>query len=67
MAQILFERLDARRLVIDKLGSYSAAEVRDIVERSIRRHLAWLQAFGVILGMAMAGVILLLEWAFNLG
>ena len=43
------------------------AEVRDIVERSIRRHLAWLQAFGVILGMAMAGVILLLEWAFNLG
>lgn len=67
VAQILFERLDARRLVIDKLGSYSAAEIRDIVERSIRQHLAWLQAFGVILGMAMAGLILLLEAAIGRG
>lgn len=67
VAQILFERLDARRLVIDKLGSYSAAEIRDIVERSIRQHLAWLQAFGVILGMAMAGLILLLEAAVGRG
>ena len=67
VAQILFEKLDARQLVVDKLGAYSATEIRDIVERNIRQHLAWLQAFGVILGMAMAGVILLLEWAFNLG
>lgn len=67
VAQILFEKLDARQLVIDKLGAYSATEIRDIMERNIRQHLAWLQAFGVILGMAMAGLILLLEWAFGLG
>ena len=66
VAQILFEQLDARRLVIDKLGAYSAAEIKGIVERSIRQHLAWLQAFGVILGMAMAGLILLLEAALGL-
>lgn len=55
IALLVFEGLDVKQLVIDKLSQYKAEKIRDIVEGNIREHLAWLEVFGVILGMAFAG------------
>jgi hypothetical protein len=54
LAQMLFQTLDAKQLVIDRLSTYEASEIRDIIAENIRDHLAWLQVFGVLLGMAFA-------------
>ncbi len=61
IVQIAFERMDVKQLVIDKLSAYDANQIRDIISENIREHLAWLQVFGVLLGMAMATLILLLN------
>lgn len=61
LAQLLFEKLDAKQLVVDKLSSYDATEIRDIIARNIREHLAWLEVFGVILGMAFATVAAIVD------
>ncbi len=55
IALLIFDGLDVKQLVIDKLSRYKAEKIRDIVEGNIREHLAWLEVFGVILGMAFAG------------
>jgi uncharacterized membrane protein YheB (UPF0754 family) len=54
VAHLLFEKLDARQMVIEKLSRYEAEQIRDIVSESIKEHLAWLEVFGVILGMLIA-------------
>lgn len=59
--QIAFERMDIKQLVIDRLSAYDANQIRDIISENIREHLAWLQVFGVLLGMVMATLILLLN------
>lgn len=61
LAQIVFERLDARQLVIDRLSSYEAAEIRDIIAHHVREHMTWLELFGVLLGMALALLAALLD------
>ncbi len=58
-AQLVFHKLDARQLVIDKLSAYEAEQIRDIVSRNIREHLSWLEFFGVLLGMGIAALVLL--------
>jgi len=60
IVQLLFERLDAKQLVIDKLSDYDATQIRDIVSDNIREHMAWLEVFGVLLGMLVAALILIL-------
>lgn len=61
LAQAVFEALDAKQLVIDRLSTYDAEAIRDIVSDNIRKHLAWLQVFGVLLGMAFAAVIEIID------
>lgn len=61
LAQIVFERLDARQLVIDRLSSYEATEIRDIIAHHVREHMTWLELFGVLLGMALALLAALLD------
>ena len=61
LAQIVFEQLDAKRLVVEKLSSYDASQVRDIVADNVSEHLGWLQVFGVILGTGFAALIALLD------
>ncbi|MFN2114803.1 MAG: DUF445 family protein [Anaerolineae bacterium] len=61
LAQLVFEKLDAKQLVVDKLSAYDAGEIRDIIARNIREHLAWLEVFGVILGMAFATVAAIVD------
>ena len=61
VAQLLFEKLDARQLVIDRLSAYEAEQIRDIVSKNIKEHLAWLEVFGVLLGMLIAGLLLALS------
>lgn len=62
VAQLLFETMDARQLVVDKLSSYDARQIRDIVSENIRDHLAWLEVFGVILGIVIQSAVILLDW-----
>lgn len=61
LVQVVFEKLDAKQLVIDRLSAYDATQIRDIIADNIREHMAWLQVFGVLLGMALAGIILVIE------
>ena len=61
LAQIVFERLDARQLVIDKLSTYEATEIRDIIAHHVREHMTWLEVFGVLLGMAFATAAALID------
>lgn len=61
LAQIVFQRLDARQLVIDKLSTYEAKEIRDIIAHHVREHMTWLEVFGVLLGMAFATLAALLD------
>lgn len=63
LAQLLFQTLDAKQLVIDRLTTYEPDEIRDIIADNIREHLAWLEVFGVLLGMAFATVAALVDLA----
>gem|GEM_PF-2213134 len=61
LAQFMFDKLDVKQLVIDKLSAYDANEIRDIIAMNVREHLAWLEVFGVILGMAFAVVAAIID------
>lgn len=61
VAQLVFERMDMRQLVVDRLSAYDAAQIRDIISSNIREHLAWLEVFGVLLGLAFATVAALVD------
>ena len=52
VAQLAFEEMDVKRLVVERLSSYDASQIRDIISDNIREHLAWLEVFGVLLGLA---------------
>lgn len=54
LAQVLFQALDAKQLVVDRLSTYDAAQIRDLIADNIRQHLAWLEVFGVLLGLVFA-------------
>ncbi|MDD5556638.1 MAG: DUF445 family protein [bacterium] len=56
LAQLLLDRFDVKAAVVERLSQYPPEKIRDIVEENIRRHLAWLEVFGVILGMAFSGL-----------
>jgi uncharacterized membrane protein YheB (UPF0754 family) len=56
LAQLLFDKLDAKQLVIDKLSMYDATQIRDIIADNIQDHLGWLEVFGVIIGMGIAAL-----------
>jgi uncharacterized membrane protein YheB (UPF0754 family) len=58
LATMLLSRLNIKEIVIDKLSAYPAEQVRDIVQEGIREHLAWLEVFGVILGIAFSALFL---------
>lgn len=62
ISQLLFEKINIRSMVADKLSEYRPSEVRDIIEKNIRDHLLWLEVFGVILGMLFsAGLFVVLK------
>lgn len=65
LMQLLFEKINIREMVIDRLSTYKPSQVRDIIEENIRAHLLWLEVFGVILGMLFTGVLLLVMNAFS--
>jgi len=54
LVKIFLGKLDVRSTVVDKLSEYPPEKIRDIVSENIRKHLAWLEVFGVILGMAFS-------------
>jgi len=62
--QLVFEKINIRKMVIDRLSAYEPSQVRDIIEENIRAHLLWLEVFGVILGMLCSGVLLLVTNAY---
>lgn len=64
LAQVAFEKLDAKNLVIERLSAYDATQIRDIVADNVAEHLGWLQVFGCLLGMTIAASIQLLQWVF---
>jgi len=55
--QLIFAQLDAKQLVIERLSTYDATQIRDIIAANVREHLAWLQVFGVLLGMLLAAIV----------
>ena len=65
LMQLLFEKINIRKMVIDRLSTYEPSQVRDIIEENIRAHLLWLEVFGVILGMLFTGMLLLVMNAFS--
>ncbi len=65
LMQLLFEKINIRKMVIDRLSTYEPSQVRDIIEENIRAHLLWLEVFGVILGMLFSGGLLLVVNAFS--
>jgi uncharacterized membrane protein YheB (UPF0754 family) len=54
LVQMLLSRFDVKTAVVEKLSQYPPERIRDLVEENIRKHLAWLEVFGVILGMAFS-------------
>jgi uncharacterized membrane protein YheB (UPF0754 family) len=58
LAQLLFERINIKKMVADKLSDYQPHEVKNIIEDNIRDHLLWLEVFGVFLGMLFSGTLL---------
>ena len=61
VAEILFQKINIRKMVVDKLSEYKPEQVRDIIEDNIRAHLLWLEVFGVFLGMLFSCVVTLLQ------
>jgi uncharacterized membrane protein YheB (UPF0754 family) len=61
VAELLFQKVNIRKMVTDKLSEYKPAEIRDIIENNIRAHLLWLEVFGVFLGMLFAGAVRVLQ------
>ena len=64
LIQLLFEKINIRKMVVERLSGYEPSRVRDIIEENIRAHLLWLEVFGVILGMLFTGGLLLVVNAF---
>jgi uncharacterized membrane protein YheB (UPF0754 family) len=62
MADYFLDHLKIRELVIRNLSSYSAGDITRIIEDNIREHLSWLEFFGVVLGLVLAGVFETLSW-----
>lgn len=65
VAELLFQKINIRKMVIDKLSEYKPGQVRDIIEDNIRSHLLWLEVFGVFLGMLCSGAVSLLQNFFQ--
>jgi uncharacterized membrane protein YheB (UPF0754 family) len=65
IAEVLFDKIDIKRMVIDKLSAYEPSAVKDIIEENIRSHLLWLEVFGVLLGMLFAGSLILAMMIFR--
>jgi uncharacterized membrane protein YheB (UPF0754 family) len=65
ISQLLFEKINIKAMVVDKLSEYRPSEVRDIIEKNIRDHLLWLEVFGVILGMLFSAVPFLVLNVFH--
>ncbi len=61
VAQLVFEELDVKRLVVERLSAYDASQIRDILSDNIREHLAWLEVFGVLLGVAFGALAQLVD------
>jgi uncharacterized membrane protein YheB (UPF0754 family) len=62
LAQIVFDQLDAKQLVVDKLSTYDAGQIRDIISDNIREHVAWLQVFGCLLGMVFGTIVIAVDF-----
>jgi uncharacterized membrane protein YheB (UPF0754 family) len=65
VAELLFQKINIRKMVTEKLSEYKPSEVRDIIENNIKAHLLWLEVFGVFLGMLFAGAVRLLQIFFQ--
>ncbi|MEJ2697052.1 MAG: DUF445 family protein [Candidatus Sulfobium sp.] len=66
ISQLLFEKINIKAMVMDRLSEYQPSEVRDIIERNIRDHLLWLEVFGVLLGMLFSAVLFMVLNTFRL-
>lgn len=66
LSQLLFEKINIKAMVVDKLSEYRPSEVRDIIERNIRDHLLWLEVFGVILGMFFSAALFIFLHIFHI-
>lgn len=56
ISYVLLSKLNMKKIVEDKLSQYSAEEVKNIVEKNIRAHLAWLEFYGVVIGCLFSSV-----------
>jgi hypothetical protein len=57
----LVSRLDMRRVVNRSLARLSTGDMKDLVLRHSRHHLAWLEVWGAVLGALGGGAL----WAFS--
>jgi len=65
VAELLLQKINIRKMVIDNLSAYRPSQVKDIIEDNVRPHLLWLEVFGVFLGMLFAGAVTLLQNFFQ--
>ena len=61
VAELLLQKINIRKMVVDKLSEYEPEQVRDIIEDNIRTHLLWLEVFGVFLGMLFSAAVTLMQ------
>lgn len=64
-AQLLFEKINIKKMVTEKLSDYKPDEVKNLIEDNIRDHLLWLEVFGVFLGMLFSGALITLLRLFQ--
>ena len=65
LAELVLERVDVRAIVAEKLSAYPTDRIRDIVETHSRKHLRWLEAFGVLLGWALMAAYAVVQAAMQ--
>ena len=65
VTELLFQKMNIRKMLVDKLSHYKPEQVRDMTADNARSHLLWLEVFSVFPGMPCLGAISLLQNFFQ--
>ena len=65
VTELLFQKMNIRKMLVDKLSHYKPEQVRDMTADNARSHLLWLEVFSVFPGMPCSGAISLLQNFFQ--
>ncbi|OGL42482.1 MAG: hypothetical protein A2161_11810 [Candidatus Schekmanbacteria bacterium RBG_13_48_7] len=61
LAFVLLNKLNIKKIVVERLSLYPPEKIRDIIEKNTKEHLSWLEVFGVILGIVFTTVFVLIQ------